>query len=61
MERSSKYDGVPTIDHSIRSGKGGKYGGLRSTSKFFLNENESDDDRLSNITEIVQEEDESQF
>lgn len=58
IDKISKLDGVPTIDHSIKSPKGK---GMMSTSKFLLNDDESEDDRLSNITEIVNEEDESKF
>lgn len=49
-EKTSKFDGVPSIERSVKSPKGK---GMMSTSKFLLNEEDDEDDRLSNITEIV--------
>lgn len=58
-EKSTKYDGVPSIDRSYRAPKDK---GLMSTSKFLLNDEEDDeDDRLSNITELLCDTDENKF
>jgi hypothetical protein len=48
-------DGVPSLERSVSGGPR-----VIPTSKFLLNE-EEEDDRLSNITEIVCERDEDRF
>lgn len=49
-----KTDGVPSIERSYSKLNEEGKNGLMSTSKFLLNEDDDEeDDRLSNITEIV--------
>lgn len=57
-------DGVPSIDKSVtlRSPNNQTQTRIMSTSKFLLNDPEEDaDDRLSNITDIVCDDDETKF
>lgn len=46
-----RVDGVPSIERSISNGRTNK--DRMSTSKFLLNEPDDEDERMSNITDIV--------
>lgn len=61
---SVTQDGIPSIDRSVtlRSPNNQTHTRIMSTSKFLLNDPEEDaDERLSNITDIVCDEDEDKF
>ena len=52
--RRLREDGVPSIEKSVSGGPRSGNGKVMSTSKFLLNEgSEEEDDRLSNVTEMV--------
>jgi len=48
-----REDGIPSIEHSVSGGPKSMRERAISTSKFLLNETTEEDERLSNVTDIV--------